>query len=346
MAALVLDVRCIKLSCYHPLVAYDISPKDRCQGEKRKISFNPHPELLYQLKKDGRELLIPCGQCIGCRLDYSREWANRCMLELPYHDQAWFITLTYDDAHVPKTFSHDPDTGEALAPVMTLCSRDLQLFLKLLRRHHPDDHIRFFAAGEYGTQSLRPHYHAIIFGLHLNDITVYRKSELGFTYFNSESLSRCWIDGATGQSRGYVVAGAVSWDTCAYVARYMLKKQKGATKDIYDQLGIEPEFSRMSRKPGIAHQYYVDHPEIWQYDKINICTPSGGKSFSHPTYLRHLYEIDDPVSAEDFNALRRQRAIAQNNLKLSLTDLDYYDIIRVEEEKKTSSLTSLFRNKM
>lgn len=332
------------MPCYHPLVAYDISPKDRCQGEKRKICFNPHPTLRQQLHDDGRELLIPCGQCIGCRLEYSRQWANRCMLELPYHDQAWFLTLTYDDAHVPKTFSHDPDTGEALAPVMTLRARDLQLFLKLLRRHFPNDRIRFFAAGEYGTESLRPHYHAIVFGLHLDDIVVYKNSQLGYTYFNSEKLSRCWIDGQDGTQRGYVVAGNVSWDTCAYVARYMLKKQKGATKDVYDALGIEPEFSRMSRKPGIGYQYYQDHPEIWQYDKINVCTPSGGRSFPHPTYLRKLYEIDDPVSADEFNSVRKNRAIFNQTLKLSLTDNDYYDILRIEEESKQGKLKALFRN--
>lgn len=332
------------MSCYHPLIAYDVTPKDAGCQEKRKIIFHPHPSLADSLRAEGRQLLLPCGQCIGCRLEYSRQWANRCMLELPYHDQAWFVTLTYDDAHVPKTFTADPDTGEVIAPAMTLRARDLQLFMKLLRRHFPDDHIRFFAAGEYGTESLRPHYHAIIFGLHLRDLTLYKKSQLGFSYFNSEALSRCWIDGADGTQRGYVVAGAVSWDTCAYVARYMLKKQKGQTADLYKRLNIEPEFSRMSRKPGIGHQYYVDHPEIWQFDKINVCTPSGGRSFTHPTYLRHLYEIDDPVSAFEFNQKRKDRAIIQQSLKLSLTDNDYYDILQIEEQKKQSSLKSLFRN--
>lgn len=334
------------MACYHPLVAYDVTAKTATCQDKKKIIFNPHPFLAESLRRDGRQLLLPCGQCIGCRLDYSREWANRCMLELPYHDQAWFVTLTYDDAHVPKTFTCDLASGEVIAPAMTLRARDFQLFLKLLRRHFPDDKIRFFGCGEYGTESLRPHYHVILFGLHLDDLTLYKRSELGYNYFNSEKLSRCWIDGATGEQRGYVVAGNVSWDTCAYVARYMLKKQKGATKDIYAQLGIEPEFSRMSRKPGIAHQYYVDHPEIWQFDKINVCTPSGGRSFPHPTYLRRLYEIDDPVSASLFNDKRKIRAISNNNLKLTLTDNDYYDILRIEEEKKQSSLKSLFRTLM
>lgn len=332
------------MPCYHPLTAYDVTPSGQSCQEKRKIIFNPSAPLADSLRRDGRILQLPCGQCIGCRLEYSRQWANRCMLELPYHDQAWFLTLTYDDAHVPKSFAVDKDTGECLAPVMTLRARDLQLFFKLLRRHFPNDHIRFFAAGEYGTESLRPHYHAIVFGLHLDDIQLYKRSVLGYNYFNSAKLSRCWIDGSDGTQRGYVVAGQVSWDTCAYVARYILKKQKGATKDIYSNLGIEPEFSRMSRKPGIGHQYYVDHPEIWQYDKINVMTPSGGRSFTHPRYLRHLYEIDDPVSAAQLSELRKQRAIANQFLKLSLTDKDYYDILQDEERSKQSSLNSLIRS--
>ena len=332
------------MPCYHPIRAYDVTPKySDCQS-KRTIIFRPNSVLEQDLISHGCALEIPCGQCIGCRLEYSRQWANRCMLELQYHDSAYFVTLTYDDAHLPKTFSHDPDTGEVLSPVATLHSRHLQLFLKLVRRHFPDDNIRFFGCGEYGSNTLRPHYHVILFGLHLNDLELYKRSVLDYNYFNSESLSRCWIDGATGESRGYVVVGAVSWDTCAYVARYILKKQRGATKSIYEDLGIEPEFSRMSRKPGIGRQFYDDHPEIWQFDKINIRTPSGGRSFSHPNYLRHLFEIDDPVAANDFNERRKQRAIAQNDLKLSLTDNDYFDILRIEEDSKQNKLRSLFRN--
>lgn len=334
------------MPCYHPITAYDVSPKYLSATEKRTIVFHVSQALEMDLRAHDRVLQVPCGQCIGCRLEYSRQWANRCMLELPYHDQSWFVTLTYDDAHVPKTFTVDKKTGEVVAPALSLRSRDLQLFMKLVRRHFPNDKIRFFASGEYGTNSLRPHYHLIIFGLHLQDLVEYRKSPLGFCYFNSESLSRCWIDGTDGSQRGYVVVGAVSWDTCAYVARYILKKQKGATAALYGDLGIEPEFSRMSRRPGIGYQYYVDHPEIWKYDKINLRTLSGGRSFTHPLYLRHLYEIDDPLSAAELSELRRLKAIADNNLKSNLTDLDYYDTIKLAEDRKQRQLKSLFRTQI
>ncbi|AXF52360.1 MAG: replication initiator protein [Microviridae sp.] len=331
------------MACYHPLTGYDLTPKYFTCQETRKIVFNVNPVLASELSRQGRVLSIPCGQCIGCRLEYSRQWANRCMLELPYHDQAWFVTLTYDDAHVPKTFSVDPETGEAISPVMTLRKRHFQLFMKQLRYRFSGDHIRFFAAGEYGTNSLRPHYHAILFGLHLKDLVLYKRSVLDYPYFNSESLSRCWVDSSDGSQRGYVVAGAVSWDTCAYVARYILKKQKGATASVYQELNIEPEFSLMSRKPGIGRQYYDDHPDMFKYDKINVKTPAGGRSFTHPLYLRRLYEIDDPVGSFELSEKRRLNAVDNVSLKTSLTDLDYYDILISSEQRKERSLKSLFR---
>lgn len=334
------------MPCYHPITAYDVTDKYFTNSEKRKIVFHVHPRLHMELSRAGRVIQIPCGQCIGCRLAYSRDWANRCMLELPYYDQSWFVTLTYDDAHVPKTWTVDKETGEVVAPAMSLRSRDLQLFLKQVRYRFPDDRIRFFGAGEYGDNSLRPHYHIIIFGLHLQDLQPYKKSVLGFQYFNSDALSRCWIDGTDGSQRGYVVVGSVSWDTCAYVARYILKKQKGATASLYSDLGIEPEFSRMSLKPGIGTQYYRDHPEIMKFDKINVCAPSGGRSFTHPHILRRMYEIDDPSGAFELSERRRLNAIDNSILKKSLTDMDYYDIIQSDEARKIRSLKALFREKI
>ena len=112
---------------------------------------------------------LPCGQCIGCRIDYSRQWANRCLLELKYHDSAWFCTFTYDDDHVPRTYYPDPETGEAI-PALTLQKRDFQLLMKRIRKKFENDKIRFFMSGEYGSQTFRPHYHAILFGLHLDDL--------------------------------------------------------------------------------------------------------------------------------------------------------------------------------
>ena len=97
-------------------------------------------------------LLVPCGSCISCRIAKRREWSLRLLHELSYHDDAVFLTLTYDDAHVP--------------PNMSLRKRDLQLFMKRLRikldRLGIEHCIKYFACGEYGTRTKRPHYHLLL----------------------------------------------------------------------------------------------------------------------------------------------------------------------------------------
>lgn len=120
-----------------------------CLGEdangKKIIKFLGHPvndnqKTVYYRGKDypiDMLIKIPCGKCVGCRLEYSRQWANRCMLELQYHDSAYFCTFTYDDDHVPRTYYPDPETGEAF-PAMTLQKRDFQLLMKRIRKHFPD----------------------------------------------------------------------------------------------------------------------------------------------------------------------------------------------------------------
>lgn len=324
------------MSCYHPLTAYNIARK----GEKKELVFSASKALEHGPLDP---VVLPCKRCIGCRLDYSRQWANRCMLELPYHDSSFFLTITYDDAHLPRSYSCDPDTGEILSPSAPLVKRDFQLFMKRLRKN-TGQHLRFMAAGEYGEHTFRPHFHAIVFGLQLDDLVPYKNSRQGYQYWNSPTLDKCWTD-ENGNLKGYIVAGDVSWDTCAYVARYIMKKQLGPeAKAAYDVLGLTPEFSLMSRRPGLARQYYEDHPEIWDFDKINISTPQGGRSFAHPAYLRHLFEIDEPERARDLSDKRARNARLNELHKKRLTDLELCDILKVEEELKERRIKSLFRN--
>lgn len=150
---------------------------------------------------------IPCGKCIACRLAYSRQWADRCMLEASFHDSNYFVTLTYDNEHLPLVETIDNDTGEIIHNA-TLVKRDLQLFFKRLRKALPDCKIRYYACGEYGSQTLRPHYHAIIFGLTLDDLVLYKMSPDGYNYYNSQTLDNIW-------KNGYAVITNVTWDTCS-----------------------------------------------------------------------------------------------------------------------------------
>lgn len=320
------------MPCYHPLEAV-ILPGRTANGKHNiKILSGQHASEVYP---SWQRLQLPCGQCIGCRLEYSRQWANRCMLELPYHKESWFLTLTYDDEHCPQTWYAFNDDGEA-APALTLVPRDLELFWKRLRKAHPNDHIRYYACGEYGSTTYRPHYHAIVFGLSLDDLRPYKSSPQGYDYFISDSLAKCW-------GLGFVVVGSVTWETCAYTARYVMKKAKGRDRQAYENLNLEPEFVRMSRKPGIGHQYYVDHPDLYNHEYINLKTDTGGLKFRPPRYYDMLFDIDYPGELEQAKAVRRRLAAAAEEAKDLRTSLDRYDRLEIEEAALEARIKSLER---
>lgn len=181
-------------------------------------------------------MLVPCGKCLGCRIDYSRDWANRMILELQDSPDAIFLTLTYNNSHLPRSSNGSP----------SLCKRDLQLFWKRLRKAFPGKKIRYFVAGEYGPKTYRPHYHAIVYGLSLQDfpdIVQHGCNELKDPYFISKILESLW-------GNGFILFSSVTWKTCAYVARYVLKKQYKGDEE-FDSF-IEPEFCLSSRRPGIG----------------------------------------------------------------------------------------------
>lgn len=193
--------------------------------------------------------IVPCGKCPACRMDYSRVWANRMLVELKdQDDEAVFLTLTYNAESLPYTA---PDKDGRRYP--TLSKRDLQLFWKRLRKQFPDKRIRYYIAGEYGPKTHRPHYHAIVYGLslsHFQDLRFLRYNGLGQPYYTSPKLETIW-------NNGYIVLSEVTWHTCAYVSRYVLKKRGKLDKYVV-ATGVEPEFNLSSRKPGIGLLNAVD----------------------------------------------------------------------------------------
>lgn len=150
------------MPCYHPIQAWSLKDKRKPDG-KRIISFQGPTQGDKADKWEGIQL--PCGQCIGCRLDYSRQWADRILLETTLWEHNWFVTLTYSDEFVPYKSTVNTTTGE-LIEGKTLVPEHLTKFMKDLRRywsyHYGHDNIRFYACGEYGGQTERPHYHLCI----------------------------------------------------------------------------------------------------------------------------------------------------------------------------------------
>lgn len=328
------------MACFHPLTAIVAQNQVSINGKKVLKFLKP----LDDLSKYPPESImkIPCGQCVGCRIQYSREWANRCMLELKYHDSAYFVTLTYDDKHVPRSYYGDPETGEAMTS-LTLLKRDFQLFMKRLRRHFENDHIRFFMSGEYGSQTFRPHYHAILFGLHLDDLVLYKQSPQGFAYYNSESLQKCWSDPETGEPLGFAVAAEVTWETCAYTARYVMKKLTGKEAEFYTNFNIQPEFTLMSRKPGIARQYYDDHPDIYKTEFINVSTEKGGLKFRPPRYFDKLYDLEHPEEMQTIKDVRQKMAAEAQKAKLQRSTLSADELLAVQERSLETKIKTLRR---
>lgn len=339
------------MSCFHPLHALEVPGQKTVTG-KPVYHILKYLDPLYN---DPRCLKLPCGKCVGCRLEYSRQWANRCMLELKYHDSAYFLTLTYDDYHVPRSYYPDPSTGEAM-PSLTLCKRDWQLFMKRLRKAFPDDRLRFYMCGEYGDQTQRPHYHAIVFGLHLNDLVPFSRSVQGYQYYTSESVQRCWSVRSVVQSLdgsedcvtplapvGYVVVGEVTWETCAYTARYIMKKLNGPEAQFYSDFNLEKPFVLMSRKPGIARQYYDDHPDIYEYDYINLSTDRGGRKVRPPRYYDKLFDLEQPEKLAEIKIIRRRQAEALEAARLAATTLQSEEYADLQERALVSRLSSLKR---
>lgn len=290
------------MSCYHPLLVYKLTfyphfvkePVTRIQivskdfirdglsqdfvdefmstGKRRifhldqflcrKYNLNPNDYFLYY---DKEPLQLSCGQCAGCRLQRSKEWACRCVHEASLYVKNAFLTLTYDDAHLPENGS--------------LSKRDLQLFWKRLRKSLGNERIRYYACGEYGSKLSRPHYHAIVFNYWPSDAKLfsYRGGE---SYFVSDALAHLW-------PFGFHTVAHVSFASAAYVARYVMKKINGDAAEEHYQ-GLVPEFTVMSRKPGIAKDWILDYMnDVYPHD---FCVINEKMKCKPPKYYDKLYD--------------------------------------------------------
>lgn len=233
------------MGCDFPLKVYR-SATERGPSGKFLLTFNP----MRSMQSTGA-MEIPCNNCMGCKLEKSRQWAIRMMHESKCWPQNSFLTLTYDDQHVPQDYGLD--------------LRHLQLFFKRLRRRldyasDGETKLRFFACGEYGDLNGRPHYHAIVFNYDPPDKLKHSVSEDGSSInYSSESLCALW-------THGFATTADVTHASCAYVARYVTKKIKTADTfgaDRYYRLSpvdgafhqVRPEFAVMSRRPGLGSSY-------------------------------------------------------------------------------------------
>lgn len=227
------------MACLFPVKAYRSAEINPSTG-KRPLVFK-----VTQAHREDDFLEVPCNNCIGCKLEHARQWSMRMMHEARYYEHNCFLTLTYDDQHVPRSYG--------------LELRDLQLFFKRLRKALGHQQIRYFACGEYGDLGGRPHYHAIVFNFDPPDKVFHGKSESGENVYSTEVVTGHW-------QGGFATTQEVTHRSCGYVARYVTKKIKGAdeyqAQHYYrrspidgEMHSVRPEFAVMSRRPGIGKRF-------------------------------------------------------------------------------------------
>lgn len=332
------------MACFHPLKAFYKFGND---GKKQLTFYNPSTfPKPYDAYSDEFKIDIPCGQCAGCRLEYSRQWAIRCMLEARQYEHNYFVTLTYDNEHLPRKqnphFSRETGEVYSFFESSSLVPSDVKQFMKILRRrfeyHYNFTGIRFFGCGEYGEKFMRPHYHLILFNCPIPDLELLKTSFNGDVYWKSDLLSDIW-------KKGFVCVASCNFDTCAYVARYMMKKQKGLNSSFYDDNGLIAPFSVMSRDPGIAKSYYDKNKDkIYYYDSLNIVDKNGvAMKVKPPRYYDRLYDIESPDDLKRIKSKREESAKNALERKLEHTDLTADEFLQVQEDVFLSKMKKLVR---
>ena len=349
------------MPCYHPKIRVENTSK----WEKALDGHRYHPATIYtpsqfgELEKVKSNInynyqIIPCGNCIGCRLEYSREWANRGYLESKLYDKNsnWFVTITYDDEHLQKkeeiqtsdgfTYYHDENNG-------TLVPGDLTQFIKnirqIMKRDYNQDGIRFMACGEYGSEEYteRPHYHIIFFNLNLPLEDLYNPRILGSyneknVYYQSHIIERAWNKGISNVSNA-------TWNTIAYTARYITKKINGELSEhAYAEKGQDKEFFRVSRKPGIGEGYFKEHwKEIYKNDEITIHNKKGVVKCKPPKYFDKLLEKEHPKLYKEIKEKRKKAQKDNQTILDETTSLDRLQQYCIDERSKLSHQQALVR---
>lgn len=303
-----------------------------------------HPRKMYKTKNDqyvfdkptghsGQHIKIPCKLCVGCRLDYTATWATRMMHESSFYPENWFGTMTYNDENIPE------DGGVNL--------RDVQLLHKKLRRQLEPDKMRFVVSSEYGSQTLRPHYHGAYFNARIaekfGDLEMHSKSKDGSPLYVSEKFSNIW-------GNGFTLIGQLTRQSAAYVASYMLKDLDGdyvganyscfnpKTGEVsrptnptnlkpnqveqYKEKRFQEEnriylpkpFITMSRKPGIGKDWYKKYMQTdvlnKGIDQLHL-HDSKGNRLNVPSYYFEQLKIDDLELYEAIKDLKADYAMSK-----------------------------------
>lgn len=274
---------------------------------------------------DQNNMIVPCGKCIACRIKKRQEWAMRMLHEKTSWKDSLFLTLTYDDLHLPFGNKNLP----------TLRKDHLQKFMKRLRHHlrirynvynprvngkplkrYMTYPLRYFACGEYGENTQRPHYHAIIFGL--SQFKEHR-----------EIIKNCWP--YCDWKNNYIERksfGSAEADSMRYVSQYIDKKFSGDyANDLYESLGRESVFKLASN--GIGKQYCIENADMIEENKY---LTMNGSRVSLPRYYINLLGTD--ISDLKQKARESEEELMRSIIGANMTLEEVYRFMSTEEVKR------------
>lgn len=352
------------MACFYPVTAYQLKHTDGTST----VQFKP-----FKGSRTGSQIQLPCGGCLGCRIDRSQMWALRCVHESQQHEYSSFVTLTYNDSSL---------NGER-----SLNKRDFKLFMKRLRKRLYGNYkskISYFHCGEYGevckicgksrfycrkdrTHSFdptlgRPHHHACIFGVDFDDKYVW-DTRRGSRLYRSKMLEELWsrlilkteVDdydddivfkkGNRFYKRlGFCTVGDVNFKSAAYVARYCTKKITGSrSSDHYTVVNREtgeirkciPEYNTQSNRPALGERWFRAGGREDCFPKDFVT--NNGRRYAVPRYYRLLLERDDPGMAERIKEKRRLTAETKGRKSLKQcrdTDLTWQQKMSFIHERR------------
>ena len=299
-------------------------PCYRPQRAWRSTTPNPSGKYPYvfDINKglDYTEINLPCGGCIGCRIDRSKEQAMRCVHEARYHEENSYITLTYEEA--PHSLQHT----------------DWVNFIQKIRRRYPQKDIRYYMCGEYGEAQVglgRPHFHAILFGHQFSDLEPYRLNAVGDQVYISPELEEIW-------DKGFCTVGQVTRKSAGYVARYIMKKINGDQADDHyvrlveetgELISVRPEYNTMSKRPGIGHKWVH---EFWKDCIKGYVTLEGKRQQIPRYYINEIEKID-----------KKAHNTMMYNIEIEAKPLDHPDLtlkrLAVREDCQASRNSRLKR---
>lgn len=248
--------------------------------------------------------MVPCRRCIGCKISYSESWAIRCIHESKLHRDNCVVTLTYDEVNLPANGS--------------LLKRDVQLFIKRLRKSISPAKISYLYCGEYGENFSRPHYHIILFGYHPTDARPWRKVK-DVQYYRSPTLEKLW-------AKGNVELGQLTFKAARYVAGYVFKKVYGDIAESHytrldtstgEFVSVQPEFVNMSTRPAIGKRWFQQYKD--DYFPSDHTVVEGKKKPVPPYYFKLLKKAEEET-AKTIKKARLKRRINRDIIRNNKPD--------------------------